>query len=86
VDGVLLLCRRRRSLPQRLQRVHDAARCAGIEAVRRVVGAGRFTANNPGSILDYDPEAPGSNPMPSGCAGDHVAYHLALGYPEPRIL
>ncbi len=54
--------------------------------MRRVVGAGRFTAKNPGSILDYDPEAPGPNPMPAGCAGDHVAYHLALGYPEPRIL
>lgn len=56
-------------------------RSAGIEAVRRVVGAGRFTARNPGSLLEYDPEAPGP------CySATHVVRHLALGYPEPRIL
>lgn len=54
----------------------------GIEAVRRVVGAGRYTAMNPGSVLDYDPEAPG----PCGRSIDSVVHHLALGYPEPRIL
>ena len=54
---------------------------AGIEAVRRVVGAGRFTARNPGSLLEYDPEAPGPQ-----YSATHVVRHLALGYPEPRIL
>ena len=54
---------------------------AGIEAVRRVVGAGRFTARNPGSLLEYDPEAPGPH-----YSATHVVRHLALGYPEPRIL
>ncbi|KAK9819394.1 hypothetical protein WJX81_002552 [Elliptochloris bilobata] len=53
----------------------------GIEAVRRVVGAGRFTAHNPGSLLEYDPEAPGPR-----YSANHVVRHLALGYPEPRIL
>ena len=56
-------------------------RRAGIEAVRRVVGAGRFTARNPGSLLEYDPEAPGPH-----YSATHVVRHLALGYPEPRIL
>ena len=46
-----------------------------------MVGAGRFTARNPDSILEYDPEAPGPH-----YSANHVVRHLALGYPEPRIL
>lgn len=48
----------------------------GIEAVRRVIGAGRNTAKTPKDLVNFDPA---NNDL-------EYDYHLALGYGEPRLL
>lgn len=49
----------------------------GIEAVRRVIGAGRHTAKTPKDLETFDP---------ANRDIDWEYYHLALGYREPRML
>jgi hypothetical protein len=53
--------------------------CAGMEPVRRVVGAGRNTLRSPKDLANY---IPGTRNR----VIDHVSYHLAQGYPEPRFI
>jgi hypothetical protein len=55
----------------------------GIEPVRWIVGAGRHTLYNPRSLADFDPRAKFRY---RDWAPDHVSYHLAQGYPPPRLL
>ena len=48
----------------------------GIEAVRRVIGAGRNTARTPKDLESFDPQ------------GRDIDFteHILLGYFEPRLL
>lgn len=55
---------------------YDMPLLQGIEAVRRVIGAGRHTIKTPRDLLNF-------NPANRDLEWD---YHLALGYGEPRLL
>ncbi|CAL5218834.1 g565 [Coccomyxa viridis] len=55
----------------------------GIEPVRWIVGAGKHTKYTPRDVNEFDPHAEFRY---RDWAPDHSMYHLAQGYPPPRIL
>jgi len=48
----------------------------GIEALRRVIGAGHDTARTPKDLVSFDPASRDLD----------YEYHVALGYSQPRLL
>lgn len=51
--------------------------------MRWIVGAGKHTMYTPRDVDEFDPHA---RFRYRDWAPDHVMYHLAQGYPPPRIL
>ena len=51
--------------------------------MRWIVGAGKHTTYTPRDVDEWDPNAEFRY---VDYAPDHVMYHLAQGYPPPRIL